>query len=135
MLGQLFPLNYWSAGGATSSYEPETLAYAALRLAEANPMSDAEKASLDLVIKDVKGDGTTIASVACNLSTVAGTAFLTNPVFTSTGIPSNDLRWTLGFKLSIAAGGKTLVGWSKAAGTGDLHKSRNWIHERFNASI
>jgi len=53
----------------------------------------------------------TLAGLTCNLSTVNGTAFITNP--------SVDLTPYIGWKITITAGGKTLVGWVKAAGTGE----------------
>jgi hypothetical protein len=51
----------------------------------------------------------TYTDFTCNLSTVAGTAFITNP--------SIDLSRFAGMKLTLTAGGKTLVGWGKAAGS------------------
>jgi hypothetical protein len=95
--------------------EPETIAYNTL-LGGVNP----NWWTLNEQIKAIKySTGISIANVVANLSTVNGTAFVTNPVFTATGLPANDLRWAVGFKLSFAAAGKTLVGYGKAAGTGE----------------
>lgn len=58
---------------------------------------------------------TTFTSFTCNLSTVNGTAFITNP--------SVNLTRYLGYKITITAGGKTLVGWIKAAGSGETYGS------------
>ncbi len=53
----------------------------------------------------------TNAAFTCNLSTIDGTAFITNP--------SVDLRSFVGRKITLTSGGKTLVGWVKAEGTGE----------------
>jgi hypothetical protein len=57
------------------------------------------------------------AALTCKLSTVAGTAFITNP--------SVDLRPFIGRKATLTSAGKTLVGWIKAAGTGETY-TENW---------
>lgn len=57
----------------------------------------------------------TYTGFTCNLSTINGTAFITNP--------SINLSGFAGRKATITAGGKTLVGWIKAAGTGEAYDS------------
>ena len=52
-----------------------------------------------------------IASFTCNLSTVAGAAFVTQP--------SADLTRYIGCKLTLNDGTQNLVGWIKAAGTAE----------------
>jgi flagellar hook-associated protein FlgK len=47
----------------------------------------------------------------CNLSAINGNAFITNP--------SIVLTPYIGKKITLTAGGKTLVGWIKSAGTGE----------------
>ena len=54
----------------------------------------------------------TLAGFTCNLSTVSGTAFITNP--------SVDISKYARRKINLTAGGKTLVGYIKAAGTGEM---------------
>jgi len=98
--------------------EPETVNYFSLSGATGDQFL------LNENIKLIKyGAGVSLSSIACNLSTVNGTAFITNPVFTTTGVPSNDLRWAVGFKHSLVAAAKTLVGWGKAVGTGETTSS------------
>ena len=55
--------------------------------------------------------GKTITGFTCNLSLINGTAFITNP--------SVNLRPYLGFKITLNDGTQNLVGWIKAAGTGE----------------
>lgn len=90
------------------SVEPELMAYIAL-----NPsLTNAQVAALDANIKSIKyGSGIVLNAVTANLSIVDGKAFVTNP--------SVDLRPYLGFKLSFSDGSKALVGYGKAAGTGE----------------
>jgi hypothetical protein len=52
-----------------------------------------------------------LGSITCNISKVNGTAFITNP--------SVDLTPYVGHKITLTAGGKTVVGWIKAAGTSE----------------
>jgi len=87
--------------------EPETLVYLTSH-------TDASRDwwNIDQNLKSIKyGSGITLNALTCNLSTVDGTAFVTNP--------SVDLRPYLGFKLSFSDGIKALVGYGKAAGTGE----------------
>jgi hypothetical protein len=53
----------------------------------------------------------TLASFTCNLSTVNGSAFISNPSVRLDGFVDR--------KLTLTGGGKTLVGWVKSAGTGE----------------
>lgn len=59
------------------------------------------------------GGSLVLPTLTANLSTVNGAAFITNPL--------TDLRPYLGYKATLTAGGKTLVGWIKAAGTGETY--------------
>jgi hypothetical protein len=61
----------------------------------------------------LKGKGIVLVDAAftCKLSTVNGVAFITNP--------SQDISKYLNRKATLTAGGKTLVGWIKAAGSGE----------------
>jgi hypothetical protein len=52
-----------------------------------------------------------LADVTCDLSTVNGTAFISNPSF--------PLDWAVNRLITLTAGGKTLTGYGKAAGTGE----------------
>lgn len=52
-----------------------------------------------------------VASLTCNLSLVDGTAFISNP--------SVDLTPYLGWTITLNDGTQNLVGWIKAAGTGE----------------
>lgn len=90
------------------SIEPDLVSYIAL-----NPsLTNAQIAALDANLKAIKyGSGITLNALTCKLSLVDGTAFVTQP--------SIDLRPYLGFKLSFSDGSKTLVGYAKAAGTGE----------------
>lgn len=91
--------------------EIETLNYIGL-LGGAINRVDAE--TIDAQIKSIKyGSGITLSAVTANIATVNGEAMIS--------IPSIDLRPYVGFKVSIAAGGKTLVGWVKSAGTGETY--------------
>jgi hypothetical protein len=103
-----------------SRFEPETLAYVA-----ANP-SFSGIGNLDGIIKAIKyGSGVTLTSVVANLSTVNGTAFVTNPTFTYTGLPSNDLSWLdgTGWKVSLSDGSKTAYAYAKAKGSGETYNA------------
>ena len=94
----------------TYKWEKETLDY--LKLPGVT-LSFAQTITLDDQIKIIKGGGTiTLLAQSVNISKINGLAFLTNP--------STDLRKFKGFKLSVKAAGKTLVGWVKAAGTGEV---------------
>jgi len=87
--------------------EPETLVYLTSH-------TDASRDwwNIDQNLKSIKyGSGITLNAVTANLSIVDGTAFITNP--------SVDLRPYIGMKLSISDGTKALVGYAKAAGTGE----------------
>lgn len=87
--------------------EPETIVYCKL-----NP--SAIPYDINTNIRSIKyGFGISLTTQTMNLSTVNGTAFITNPL--------TDLRPYLGYKATITAGGKTLVGWIKAAGTGETY--------------
>jgi len=66
-----------------------------------------DRRTVDTYIKSIKyGSGITLASVAVNVSNVASYYFLSNPVFTATGLPSNDLRWLTGFYATLNDGAK-----------------------------
>ena len=67
-----------------------------------------------------------LAGFTCDLSTVNGTAFITNP--------SQDLSRFAGHKLTLAAGGKTLVGWGLAAGTGETLDTEILTNPSFDAN-
>jgi hypothetical protein len=88
--------------------EAETAAYLGI-----NPTATtAQIVSVNDNIRAIKYlTGATLTSQTMNLSTVAGAAFISNPL--------TDLRPYLGFKATITAGGKTLVGWIKAGGAGE----------------
>jgi len=87
--------------------EPETLAYLT-----SNPNASRDWWNIDQNIKQIKyASGVVLNSVTANLSIVDGKAFVTNP--------SVDLRPYIGMKLSISDGSKSLVGFGKAAGTGE----------------
>ena len=92
--------------------QAETAAYSQIAA-----LTNAQQKVVDTNIKLIKyGSGITLSAVTMNLSTVDGTAFLTNP--------SVDLRPYLGFKVSIQKTGdatKTLVAWARAAGTGEAY--------------
>lgn len=93
----------------TYKWEKETLDY--LKLPGVT-LSFAQTITLDDQIKIIKGGGTiTLLAQSVNISKINGLAFLTNP--------STDMRKFKGFKLSVKAAGKTLVGWVKAVGTGE----------------
>ena len=84
----------------------ETRAYFALP----NPTGSVK--DLDAQIKTINAGGSvTLSGLTCDLSLVDGTSFITNP--------SVDLRKYVGFKITVSASGQTLVGWIKAAGTGE----------------
>jgi hypothetical protein len=110
--------------------EIETITYHDLRISEANPMTEAQTAALDANIKTIKyGAGITLSSLTLNIS---GTTSGAVPSFISN--PSVDLRPYVGFKVSIAAGGKTLVGWIKAAGSGEtLSATEKWLNGNFSS--
>jgi hypothetical protein len=92
--------------GHARLWEPETCAYMSLTGVSG------DMRAINSNIKDVKfGSGLSLTSQTMNLSTVAGTAFVTNPL--------TDFRPYVGFKITLTAEGKTLVGWIKAAGTGE----------------
>lgn len=87
-------------------FEPEVYAYLDI---PGVGITQSEKVTLNNNIKLIKySTGVALTSVTANLSTVNGTAFISNP--------SVDLRPYVGFKCTITAGGKTLPGWIKAAG-------------------
>lgn len=95
----------------TYKWEKETLDY--LKLPGVT-LSFAQTITLDDQIKIIKGGGTiTLLAQSVNISKINGLAFLTNP--------STDMRKFKGFKLSVKAAGKTLVGWVKAVGTGETY--------------
>jgi hypothetical protein len=80
----------------------------------ANPLSEKVflcEAKPAEVITDFDLATVTLAGFTCNISLVDGTAFITNP--------SVDLTDYIGWKITITAGGKTLVGYIKAAGGGE----------------
>ncbi len=77
----------------SSSFQRETKAYLALPNVS---MTSAQGAALDSILKSLKyvpAYTHTIASATVGISNVASYYFLTNPTYTSTGLPSNDLRW------------------------------------------
>lgn len=91
--------------------ENETISYLAI---SGVSLTDAQIVTLDTNIKAIKyGSGVTLSSLTANLSLVAAGAFITNP--------SVDLRPYIGFKHTLTAGGKTAVGWGKAAGTAETY--------------
>jgi hypothetical protein len=64
-----------------------------------------------------------LAGFTCNLSIVNGIAFVTNP--------SVRLDGFIGRKLTFTAGGKTLVGWAKSAGSGETYGAElitSWVN-------
>jgi hypothetical protein len=67
----------------------------------------------------------TLTGFTCKLSTVNGTAFITQP--------NTDLSAYVGRFLTLTAGGKTLTGWAKAAGTaetlGDAKNVSNCVND------
>ncbi|MEW6613950.1 MAG: hypothetical protein AB1401_00540 [Thermodesulfobacteriota bacterium] len=81
----------------------------------------------EAVAKDVHKIGrnvvTSLGSITCNLSLVNGVAFVTNP--------SVDLTPYIGKLLTLKAGGKTLTGWIKAAGTGETYGSETLSNPEF----
>lgn len=90
-------------------FEMETLNYMAL-----TSLTRTAAEAINNNIKTVKAGGSvSLSSQTMNLSTVNGLALIANPL--------TDLRPYLGYKATITAGGKTLVGWIKAAGTGETY--------------
>jgi hypothetical protein len=100
----------WSPNAATQTititkdypYEAESEAYFLLNTG----LSEAQKIAIDQNIMTIKyGTGVTLASLTLDMSTVAGTEFITNPK--ATGV-DYDLRWiTAGWKVSVYDGSKT----------------------------
>jgi hypothetical protein len=69
----------------------------------------------------------TLLNFTANLSTVNGTAFISNP--------STVLTPYLNMKITLTAGGKTLVGWIKSAGTGETFNTEiitGWTNNAFD---
>jgi len=93
--------------------EPETYNY----LLIGPSLTAAEIATIDNYIKLIKySTGVTLASVTCNLSTVIGAEFITNP--------SVDLRWIApGWKVSAYDGTKTAYATKLGNGTGETLSS------------
>jgi hypothetical protein len=67
-----------------------------------------------------------LADVTCDLSTVNGTAFISNPSF--------PLDWAVNRLITLTAGGKTLTGWGKAAGTGETLDTEIFASPTFDAT-
>ena len=89
--------------------EDETLAYIATHGVSRTP---AEIAAIDTNIKALKaGTPVVLSSLTAKLSTVDGTAFVTQS--------SVDLRPYKDFKLSFSDGSQALVGWGGSYGTGE----------------
>lgn len=101
-------------------WEKEVLSYWSL-----NPsLTFAQLSTMNEIIKAIKyGSGVTLTSVVAKLSTVAGTAFISNPTFTYTGLPSNDLSWLdgSGWKVNFNDGSKNAYLYAKAKGTGETY--------------
>lgn len=77
-------------------------------------LTRAQIATIDANIRAIRfGSTATLSALTCKLSTVAGTAFITSP--------SVDLRPYLDFKITLNDGTQNLVGWIKAAGTGETY--------------
>jgi hypothetical protein len=88
--------------------EPETLVYNALS------NKGLTQFEADQYIKQVKyGSGVVLTNQTGNLSLVNGSALWTNPL--------TDIRWAVGFKITYAAGGQTLVGWGYHTGSGHTY--------------
>jgi len=119
----------WSRdiGGDEIKNIPKLQASTANYMALNTTMTAAEIRALDDNIISLNSGGTvTLTSQTMNLSTVNGTAFISNPL--------TDLRPYVGFKLTITAGGKTLVGWGKAAGTGETYDANKYTNPDFGSS-
>ena len=68
----------------------------------------------------------TQSGFTCNLSTVNGTAFITNP--------SISLARYQNYKITLTSGGKTLIGWIKSAGTGETYDSEKFTDAPFDVN-
>ncbi len=106
-----------------SLLEDETEAYLAL---PGVSLAQAEIDSLDSIFKSLKytsGYTHTIASTTVNISNVASYYFLSNPTYTSTGLPSNDLRWIpAGYTIRLTDTGAKVKTITKGAnGTGETY--------------
>ncbi|MFA5340247.1 MAG: SGNH/GDSL hydrolase family protein [Clostridia bacterium] len=105
----LFPLNGWAYQYFHRGIEPETVNYCTI-------VGGQNQFTLNEINKSIKyNNGTvTLAGFTGNLSTVNGTAFITNP--------SVDLRKYQGFKITLTdSQPKTIVGKIMAAGTGETY--------------
>ena len=103
--------------------EDETLAYLATHGVS---RTSAEIAAIDVNIKAIKaGTPVVLSSLTAKLSTIDGTAFVTQS--------SVDLRPYIGFKFSFNDGSQALVGWAKAYGTGETLGSELVTNGDFSA--
>jgi hypothetical protein len=66
----------------------------------------------------------TLLNFTANLSTINGAAFISNP--------STVLTPYLNMKITITAGGKTLTGWIKSAGTGETYDVERFTDPAFD---
>ena len=101
---------------------PETMAYFIL------PNPTGNQKALDLNIRKIRqGTNLVLSSLTCKFSIVNGTAFITSP--------SVDLRPYLNFKITLNDGAQNLIGWIKAAGTGETFGVEKLINPSFDANV